>query len=586
MYCYNCGNKIKNQMYKCPFCETKIDSALINEVVLENTWAEIAKSCPSFSKSKHKVFTVDEKGITISGENYVFANIHSFINKLYHQTLTDIEYIYDHWTFDELVKRGEEFVYNKLSDVGNAILGFKYKNSGEITDDDKFGFMMLMQHVEFAWAPIYATAEEFDDLQDVLAERRNSMNIERTGQWVGGGFGLSGAIKGKIKADILNAGASAINSGRNLVRKTIQSGIDRSNINILKKEVKNSPELKNAVFSEINQYFIDWTKTLSAIFIGDSNKFEKVGMDTADMVKKQIMPSYSEAFDILNTNPYNILAYVSIYHEKPQTGVALAEIVRFCGIETNVLPRFQTVDKIRFNDGKIKLHSVGIDTDETDLRKIKEILVELEKNNPAYTLDIPALKNAQTVEEQRYHRKVDELLAISHIEKAKQTVNEAFNNHSWGEAVNILLQKNDDAINNLLFYKLTYLLNQKGSKTIISALKGTLPPLVADILIIHWHRENPSKYENMLQTVIKMGHVFPIAYYGEWCYLKAGSLKDEGIKKLIYAAKKNCALALMYVGRFYKNGSDGKYRDSEVALSYLNTAVALGEYNAKKDLQN
>ncbi len=586
MYCYNCGNKIKNKMYKCPFCETKIDSSLINKVVLENTWAEIAKTCPIFSDTHCKVFTVDGKQITISNDNYIFAHIHTFINHLYNQILRDIEYVYDHWSFDELVKDGEEFVHNKLTNVGNAILGFKYKNSGEITDDDKMAFMTLMQHVEFAWAPIYATAEEFGDLQGVLAERRKAMHIERTSQWVGGGFGFSGAIKGKIKADILNAGASAINSGRNMVQKAIQAGIDRSNINKLKKEIKNSSELKNAVFCEIKQYFIDWNKVLSAIFIGDSKKFEKVGFDTADMVKKQIMPSYSEAFDILNSNPYNVLAYISIYQEKPQTGAVLSEIARFCGIEGTVLPRFQTVDKIRFDNGDLNLHSIGFDTDETELRKIKETLIELERNNPAYTLDLPDLKNNKTIEEQRYHRRVDELLALSHIENAKQTVTDAFNNHSWGEAVNLLAQKNDDAINNLLFYKLTYILKQKGSKAVISALNGTLPTLVADILIIHWHKENPSKYENMLQTVIKMGHVFPIAYYGERCYLNSDKLKDEGVKKLLYAAEKNCALALMYVGRFYKNGSNGIYRDSETAKSYLNVAVALGEYNAKKDLQN
>ena len=290
-------------MYKCPYCETKIDSSLINKIVLENTWAEIAKTCPLFSDSHCKTFIVDGKEITISNDNYIFAHIHTFINHLYNQTSQEIEYVYDHWSFNELVKDGEEFVHNKLSAVGNAILGFKYKNSGEITDDDKTAFIMLMKHVEFAWEPIYAIAEEFDDLQGVLAERRKAMNIERTTQWVGGGFGIYGAIKGKIKADLLNAGASAVNTGRNIMQKAIQSGIDRSNINKLKKEIKNSSELKNAVFSEINRYFINWNKILSAIFLGDRNKFEKVELDTIEMVKNQAFPSYSESFDILNNNP-------------------------------------------------------------------------------------------------------------------------------------------------------------------------------------------------------------------------------------------------------------------------------------------
>jgi TPR repeat protein len=90
----------------------------------------------------------------------------------------------------------------------------------------------------------------------------------------------------------------------------------------------------------------------------------------------------------------------------------------------------------------------------------------------------------------------------------------------------------------------------------------------------------------MIQNAVKMGRVFPTAYYGAYCYnSKSDDLKSEGVKTLIWAANKNCDLAMLYVGRFYKNGINGMYYDREIADSYFRISAALGNDSAKDEMK-
>lgn len=572
-------------MSKCPYCDITIDTSNISKLVLENTWAEIAKKCPQFSNSDRKTFNIDGHQITISEDNYTYAYIHSFINNLYNQVYKELSDYYDDYTLDTLVKNGEEFLNKKLSIVGNAILGFKYKNSGVITENDKQAYLMLMKHVEFAWAPIYTVAEEFDDLQDTLSKRRKAMKVEKTSQWVGGGFGLSGAIKGKVTADILNAGSSVANSVGNLARKAIQAGIDRSNVNKLKKEIKNSSELKNAVFTEIKQYFIDWTKTLSAIFLKDGKKFEKVEAQMLDMLDDSSDLTYLDAFEVLAKNPYNILAYSTIYYHNATAGAILSEMAHFCGIEHVVLPTFQTADNMHVNEGKIKFPNVGYDTDESELRKIKETLVGLEKNNPAYILNLPILQNENTIKEQRYHKKVDMLLALIHIEKIKKTVDQTFEKYDLKNASKMLLKQQDCYIDNFVFKEFLWILDNEGRDAFIAKFDSDIPQLATDALLVHLRKNDLYKYNSALEAVAKLGRPFPMAHYGEECYNSSEEYREIGAQFLIKAREHNCALALRYIGLFYKNGLFGFFKDADIANTYFTLAVALGDYEAKKELK-
>ena len=137
MYCYNCGMNIYNGMKKCPCCEIEIDHAEIAEIIQQNTWAHIAERCPAIERPYNKTFNIGEHQVTVSGDYYVFAYINVFIGGLQKIIRKEFSEYYATYSFDYLVREGENFLRKKFLDVGNAVLGFKYKNSGLITVDDK-----------------------------------------------------------------------------------------------------------------------------------------------------------------------------------------------------------------------------------------------------------------------------------------------------------------------------------------------------------------------------------------------------------------------------------------------------------------
>lgn len=89
---------------------------------------------------------------------------------------------------------------------------------------------------------IEALYEEYfeEKYQSIVTEEANTKiarDIERSGRssWSGGGFGLSGAIKGAVQAELLNLATDAIRS----VNDAAEDASDRSNINKLKKDLLN-----------------------------------------------------------------------------------------------------------------------------------------------------------------------------------------------------------------------------------------------------------------------------------------------------------------------------------------------------------
>ena len=163
-------------------------------------------------------------------------------------------------------------------------------------------------------------------------------------------------------------------------------------------------------------------------------------------------------------------------------------------------------------------------------------------------------------------------------------MDKTFKKKSINDASVNLLSENNCYIDNLIFRKYLWILNQEGVDSFISKFESGMPSLAIDALLIHLHKNNKSQYESSIEIVAKLGHPFVMAYYGQCCYEGLDEYKEVGIEYLKKAARHNCALALKYLGWFYKTGVDGFYQDTQTAKSYFSIAVALGEYDAKKEL--
>ncbi len=102
---------------------------------------------------------------------------------------------------------------------------------------------------------------EIYELQSNLTRKRN-INYSNRGRWVGGGFGMKGAIKGAFQAAVLNAGESAISG----IGKSMATSKDNARITKMKEKLFKDEELKKAtcygMLECINGLFVAYTDEL------------------------------------------------------------------------------------------------------------------------------------------------------------------------------------------------------------------------------------------------------------------------------------------------------------------------------------
>ena len=243
------------------------------------------------------------------------------------------------------------------------------------------------------------------------------------------------------------------------------------------------------------------------------------------------------------------------------------------------------VDKDIFQNKEYGLKQVGFDTDIDELDKIKETLLRIEMNNPAYLKDY----NLTIIErEQVYHRKVDEIISLTKISKAKRTIEKVFSEKSIGQAVFELLQYKDLIIENLIYKKLAEDIGNRGTRDFVKQFEDTVPVIVSDVVLIYEYNKNRNENTfNKLYEAARLGRIYPMAYVGSIFYKGEKFAEKNEKMALLYlkkAAKLQSSLAIAYIGMFYKKGIMGFKCNPSMGNTYLKIANAYGEILAQKEL--
>ena len=584
MYCcYKCGHKLYIGVEKCPYCNTIIDKQIIADLAFENTLKEISKNCPTIP-TEHKInFSVDKCIITISNDVFIMAYINQFVSNIQRKITEQIKHRFHSWSLDVLIKDGELFVDSLFLQASYSILGFLYKNKGSVSQNEKERILESINFSEVVWWPIYFIAEQLEEFKSTLKERRAEIKTQRRGYWVGGGFGIKGAIKGQIKADIMNAAGGVFNSAKTVGARGVQAMWDNSQINKLKKELHKDPELEQTIFAELEKCFSFYREFLFNSLCHDSTNFHKWDTSIYNHNTEKHKISLETAFNTLSVNPFDIAAYARIYKSNTKSGNELSQIAIFCGVQEMVWQEFLIVDNAIFKDEKFDPQNIGIDTNKEALLQIKSELISLESTNPAYGQSYSKSINKLALNERRYHKKVDELLTLIRINEINDWIAELSQRDSFKEIVQKFSDSNDDIANQCVFKFFLHILYEIGVPAFIAKFEGELPVLANDAVYVYRFIKKPDQYKNSIEALAKLGRPNPMAYYGEYCYNKYGS--EDGIEFLTKAAKQMSSLALAYVASFYQTGSAGFERDPIIAKSYFTIAAAWNEAKAKQALK-
>ena len=190
------------------------------------------------------------------------------------------------------------------------------------------------------------------------------------GKWVGGGFGLGGAIGGAAQAGLLNAGSGLLHSTVNIFGDIHSDNKAKSKIIEIVKQIRGDivDNFKNVVDgTELNILGVIKEKHPEAFWVKDENEAQKAlakYLEGTNEEKKNL------GWELLKTCPENVKVYLQIFEANPdrQCKEELIEIAKLFDIEAEVK---KEIDKSLKN----AISVLDISTDEKNIALLYQYTV-------------------------------------------------------------------------------------------------------------------------------------------------------------------------------------------------------------------
>lgn len=362
--------------------------------------------CPKLATDTKMQFSINGTTVEISGKAYLSAVCSYFVSLAYRNSWTELENWVNLHSFDDIIRFGDEKVNEVALAVSYDTIAFMKKIGYEVDAElleTKFSEIFDMRYF---WNAIYTAAMQFNDLKDELAVARKKMKTPRTSQWVGGGFGIGGAVKGMLTAELLNAGGNVVHGVGNEIRSQMRKVYDNHQIKKAKEEVKRSPEFIAGIQK-------DWTKHMQNLYSYLKSIIKEIGKDLdgkyyfidLDSSYSYSKCTYQEAICLLKKNIYDMNGYMNLYRENRKLGKSLYEIASFLGFGNELSENWVTYVDCNIIR-KLEIKDLGFGMPEDELRARVQEIKDLEDNNPIYESE-SELKLVQ--KEQEYSKKLSQI---------------------------------------------------------------------------------------------------------------------------------------------------------------------------------
>ena len=409
MYCYNCGNIIYNGTDKCLFCG--LDTQVINNFVFGSKINKIVQSITQINNTK-EVFHIGDNIVTILEENILAVTLNKFSSCIFEASWKELFEWITQYSFDAIIEKGAKKLESLMvaTELAAAALMKKmgcYVDSRIVEEKlscDRKNILKLTD-------PFYDLKVIKDQLDDMKEESfdniKKKYTTQKSSRWVGGGFGVTGAIKGQLTAGIMNLGETAIQGVFNSIGSFAEKSQIRSRIEKAKSDLHKSFEFQLYFQSLWRDYIKKFHCTLKNVVL---SQFKSKNM-TADYNwgenLKYDFSTYDEesAIKKLNTNVYDLNAYISLYLIDRKNGKDLCRLADYCGILDIVESAF-----LQYSDGKIianlNANKLGYDLSDNELAFFKKAIDELEENNTVFQR---LSTDLYTMEAQKYSKEFNEL---------------------------------------------------------------------------------------------------------------------------------------------------------------------------------
>lgn len=329
MFCFNCGTELPDVSKFCYKCGTKVDNP-IHDVNYMSLSDGNTTNIISYDQSNAPiVFSVMGEMLRFDGSyRYYVEKRKSFHSAYFHHLNQITEQTQN--AFDKARSSNPNTALKVLSDFGDAIINwcFEWAIDFLIEHDvfdisrDEFAsrycsninsFFTAYTEFEDGYLSIVATEAEMTEYRKLRHHSR--------GRWVGGGFGLEGAIKGAATAGMLNLGGSVLSG----IGTAITGAID------------------NIIISKKKKAFIDsknWIKSCWVGLFADSSLiFDKAYNILSEETGFAMPPINVERAKALHDNakrlshtPNTLPIIIKSIAENPNNMAGMAMLFEYAGI--------------------------------------------------------------------------------------------------------------------------------------------------------------------------------------------------------------------------------------------------------------
>lgn len=563
-----------------------------NEIIYDSMVSKITPFCPRFVPGDKTRFKLGDHTLSVCVEQSFILALNHFIDLIFENSWNELAGWIRHMSFGGIVQKGKDKLGSLADGIALATAAFM-NGAGCVVDsrtvEENFGFLW---NVSYIMEPVYEIARNFSDTREAVNQALKSGGwAPRTSRWIGGGFGLGGAIMGSITAGAMNMVGNAMHSTKNAAKSQILKWYTNSTLSKGQDAIKESEEFLLGFRTAWQDHIVRLHRALKSVMS------EKCGFsdlqspyDWGDELPFTFsVLNEQDALEALSHNVYDINAYVNLYSAHRELGRELCDLAEQCGILKEVGDAFvQQVDARVINP--IISEAIGYDTPRQELEEKEREIDKLEKNNPVYQY---FSTNRSVQAEQRFARKIR---LFNSVEIISSMVNRIRNIRTTEEFLNLAEataeRGNEFEMELIRFAAVGFgqndphtleLLEQRGGKCVTLANQALeimeyLACKDADLV--------NRQVKKMADSRIPLGMAALGRYYLS-CkneVLPNGKTKEAGVYYIKLAARLKSSLAMRYVGDWYRLGQNGFPRDKDLAEQYLLLASEMGDEAAKKSL--
>lgn len=574
MFCIKCGEKLPDNARFCFACGAKLDFN-----------SEDKQQFHECNKENFIIRKIAGKEIKYDAEIAKYIDIHKYYCELAEAARKSYLKAYQNANINSLEGVVEKaipiFVAQSNVTVGMAFDRLLANRIDTYTQDEFLDMTISIYDPSREFEPYFKSVELITQWAEQRALIRTTQrNV--AGPWVGGGFGIKGAIKGAVTAGVLNAPGKILRN----IGSAVASVSDTTTLNQMRE--KAYPKNTDEIFGNAMYQFVMAMYSVEIDVLNNNHLLKYIDMNDCDSVvrlnnceraiangQRTIEEAVTAICQCLQTNPFNISFYEKAYYYGRIIRKENENYINYSDDLFSLADYFgvQEVCKAVFNNiDEEYLHKKLIEDKPAyeEYENIKIIaLNEVKEYNPYFdeTEFIKKIQNFEMLlkdkhETENFESEYERLISLCYYDIDKIWDEMSVTPSALAEYV--LSKYYDECFANLSIEEA-----KKEIAKLLNRGETGFTKFLQKYLLIQWQHahgnNNTISYKSFCKPLMDTC-ISACAYLG-W------EERRYDLANLRHAAEKNHPFAMAWYGEAIYYGSSGAKKDKEKAIEYIRKAT-------------